>query len=425
MARTRNLEAALCLPLCLAASLGACDRTESKPEPSTATATAATVATATASATASATAEAIDYGPSVSISAGTFKAGSRCNDVPRIRPHELEHEEVSLGAFQMDKYPYPNEVGKPAMINVSHEKATQLCAERGKRLCTELEWERACKGPKSTTYQWGNGYNNTKCKGQLDNMIGQRSECESDLGVVDLIGVALEWTSSDWERGTPTGDKVVRGSRAKKVSWLSARCTHARKRNPNLTFDNVGFRCCSGPINTAKVVMRQKKLPTIEQETGIDTPFEMALMRAMPRNHRGITGVELSFDQVYRWHPVANEELIVARWKGKPKDSPPFYEVVVFKLCGQRAHRVRGAKTRGPVGTLSKPKVGINARKLSFDVETDDKSGAVTLSYWHGTVKLKQPAWIKKGNQLKVKKLKPGFRFKRELDGTSTKSKPQ
>ncbi len=410
--------------LSLAGALGACKGSDSTETTETST-SAVTVAppAASAAATVSATAEAKDYGPSVSIAAGTFKAGSRCSDVPRIRPHELEHEEVSLGAYQMDQYPYPNEEGKPAMLNVTHEKAAQLCAERGKRLCTELEWERACKGSKSTTYQWGNGYNNTKCKGQLDNVVGQRAACKSELGVMDLIGVALEWTASDWERGTPTGDKVVRGSRAKKVSWLSARCTHARKRNPNLTYDNVGFRCCSGPTNTAKVVMRQKRLPPIEQETGIDTPFEMALMKAMPRDHRGITGVELSFDQVFRWHPVANEELIVARWKGKPKDAPPFFEVTVFKLCGQRAHRVRGAKTRGPVGKLSKPKVGINARKLSFDVETDDKSGTVSLSYWHGTVKLKQPAWIKKGNQLKVKDAKPTFRFKKTVAGANTKSR--
>ena len=30
---------------------------------------------------------------------------------------------------------------------------------------------------------------------------------------------------------------------------------------------------------------------------------------------RGITGVELSFDKVYRWHPVANEEMIIGRWE--------------------------------------------------------------------------------------------------------------
>src|SRR6185503_9278790 len=47
-------------------------------------------------------------GPTIAIPAGTLRAGSRCHDVPRIRPEELEHDEVSIGAFTMDTHPYPN-----------------------------------------------------------------------------------------------------------------------------------------------------------------------------------------------------------------------------------------------------------------------------------------------------------------------------
>ncbi|RLB58531.1 MAG: hypothetical protein DRI90_16650, partial [Deltaproteobacteria bacterium] len=175
-------------------------------------------------------------GPTVKIPAGTLKAGSSCVDVPRIRPNELEHDRISLGEFEIDLYPYPNEPNMPAKLGVTHTEATKLCADRGKRLCTELEWEYACKGSKNATYMWGSGFKKGRCDGQLDHMMGQRPECKTDPGAMDMMGVALEWTASDWERGTPTGDKVVRGARAEKVSWLSARCTHARKRNPHQTF---------------------------------------------------------------------------------------------------------------------------------------------------------------------------------------------
>ena len=379
---------------------GGCPDKETTAPTATATAAKSTAPPqATATATAAKTAEPKkDYGPSVEIAAGSLKAGSRCYDVPRVRPNELEFETASMGAFNMDVYPYPNKPGEPALLNVTHEKAAALCAERGKRLCTELEWERACKGDKNTTYMWGNAFSRSKCKGQPDHIIGSRPECKTTFGVMDMMGVALEWTASDWERGSPTGDKVVRGARAEKVSWLSARCAHSRKRNPHMTYDNVGFRCCSGAVNAAKVVLRQKKTRPVDEDPGTDTNFEMTLMRSMPRDHRGIVGVELSFDQVYRWHPVPNEEMIVARWKGKPKDKPPFYEVVVFKLCGRRAWRA--TKLRGPVAKLSKPKVGMRRSRLKFDVETGSDKGTVEIRYWHGTVRLIAPKWIKKGNQL-------------------------
>jgi len=360
-----------------------------------------------------------DSGPTVTIPAGTLKAGSRCMDVPRIRPDELEHESISMGSFEMDLYPYPNEPGKPAKLGVNWYEAKQLCEKRGKRLCTELEWERACKGPKNTTYMWGDGFTTKKCKGQLDHVTGKRPECKTELGVMDMMGVALEWTASDWERGTKTGDKVVRGARAEKVSWLSARCTHSRKRDPNQQYDNVGFRCCSGEENVAEVRLEQRKGATIAQDGAVDRELERILMKAMPSDHRAISGVDVGFDRVYRWRPVANEEMIVARWKGEPKDGDPFFEIAVFKLCGSRAWKA--ATMRGPVEGIGRPRVGIKPSKISFDVKTGDRSGEVGLTYWDGTVKLTQPDWVKKGNQLKVKagtalrlpKLKPKMKLPR------------
>lgn len=340
-------------------------------------------------------------GTSISIPAGTLRAGSRCYDVPRIRPDELEHDEIALGAFEIDAYPYPNEPGQPAKLDVTWQEAKSLCEARGKRLCTELEWERACKGNKSSTYLWGDAFKKGSCDGRKDHLTDQRPSCKSELGVMDMMGLALEWTASDWERGTPNGQKVVRGARPEAVSWLSARCAHSRDRDPNKKHDNVGFRCCKGEESSARVALRQRQRTTIEAESGIDTPFEMTLMRAMPKDHRGTTGIELSFDQVWRWHPVANEELIVARWKGKPDAAGAFYEIAVFKLCGNTAYRA--ASMRGPVEKIDKPKVGVSAKKLSFGLTTGSHRGELGISYWHGSVKFTEPSFVKKGNQLQVR----------------------
>jgi formylglycine-generating enzyme required for sulfatase activity len=330
----------------------------------------------------------------VSIPGGTLRAGSRCQDVPRIRPEELEHQEMTLGAVEMDAHPYPNEPGKPALVGVTRDKAAALCAERGKRLCTELEWEHACKGPKGTTYPWGDGFRTDRCQPRADKRIGERPDCRSAFGVMDMFGLAMEWTASDWKRGTPSGDAVVRGARAEKVSWLSARCAHARKRNPHQGFDDVGFRCCSGPANGAEVVLQQKTAGTIEEIGAIDADFGKTLLRAMPKDHQSIPDVEVGFDKVWRWHPVANEEMLVARWQAKPKQAAPQVEIAVFKLCGERA--LRAAVMRGPVAKLSEPRVGTKPTKLDFDAELGTSKGAVTLGYWHGSVKLEQPEFVPK-----------------------------
>jgi hypothetical protein len=58
---------------------------------------------------------------------------------------------------------------------------------------------------------------------------------------------------------------------------------------------------------------------------------------------------------------------------------------------------------RGPVAAIGNPKVGADHKQLSFDVHTDKHRGAVKLTYWHGSVKLVAPDWVKSGNQLKVK----------------------
>jgi formylglycine-generating enzyme required for sulfatase activity len=201
--------------------IAGCDETKptkTAPEP-----TPSVTVTATATATAAASAPTVEvhkgeHGPVVTIPKGTLEAGSKCMDVPRSRPDELLYEDVALGEFQMDVYPYPNEPNKPALVNVTWEKAKQLCEERGKRLCTEMEWERACKGPKNLTYMWGNGFKTKRCDGQKDLLNGARPECKTEFGVMDMVGGAMEWTASEWERGTPSGHKVVRGARAEKVS---------------------------------------------------------------------------------------------------------------------------------------------------------------------------------------------------------------
>ena len=72
---------------------------------------------------------------------------------------------LKLGPFAIDSHPYPNQPGQPPLLGSSREEASRLCGEAGARLCTELEWERACRGPEQHPFATGQSWD-SKCQGQ-------------------------------------------------------------------------------------------------------------------------------------------------------------------------------------------------------------------------------------------------------------------
>jgi len=102
----------------------------------------------------------------------------------------------------------------PRQAGFSFEEAQVSCAKAGGRLCTEVEWERACKGPRSTVYAGG------------DEPCDQAS-CSSGYDVEGL-GAALEWTASTFSSASPfQGKRVLRGS-PKGASPSERRCAGRR-----------------------------------------------------------------------------------------------------------------------------------------------------------------------------------------------------
>ena len=180
-------------------------------------------------------------GPVASVPAGSFRAGSPCGATPRITNEELVGPTIAMGSFSIDVYPYPNDPVKPARVDVSRDEAETACTERGRRLCSELEWERACKGPASTTFEYGGGYDAAACKAQPDLLPGKRPRCASAFGVKDQHGLVFEWTRSAWGRGTGSELGTVRGGPG---GVLQARCANGQSRPPGTRAHDLGFRCC-------------------------------------------------------------------------------------------------------------------------------------------------------------------------------------
>src|SRR5690606_39219466 len=106
----------------------------------------------------------------VYIPSGALVVGTAPDRRPRRADRELPGEQMMLDGFYIDQFAFPNEEGAIPITNLTRQEASALCVEQGKRLCTELEWERACKGPDNRTYEYGETYRAETCR------TGRRAE---------------------------------------------------------------------------------------------------------------------------------------------------------------------------------------------------------------------------------------------------------
>lgn len=142
----------------------------------------------------------------------------------------------------VDAYEYPNEAGEVVKDMVSHEKAKQLCAEAGKRLCKFDEWSAACKGKDGTRYSYGNSYKPSKCNANTKaaRRAGRKEQCRSWYGMYDMNGNLWEWTDTPAEM--PNRYLVAGGA------WdtqNASKCTDTKYSfYPQNEYNFVGFRCC-------------------------------------------------------------------------------------------------------------------------------------------------------------------------------------
>lgn len=345
-----------------------------------------------------------DPGPIITIPAGTLVAGTPCQKVPRITNEELEGVGFQMDEFTIDAYPYPNDPNKTPMTSVSRDQAAAMCKARGRRLCTELEWERACKGPSNTAYPYGDSFSASKCKGSATLLSATKSyeTCASAFGVKAIYGAVWEWTASDWGRGGAGGVATVRGGGHDNPA-VRHRCANGQSRAPTETSADLGFRCCGGPVNPAAVNLELDHRSPIVADPSVDPGLASQLMNALPSEMRNVPGFVPTIDRVWRWHPRDNEEVIIARYRARQLvGTGQFFHPVVFHICGNST--VRSAKLRGPVERVLEPTVGSNPQRVAIAVETESDKGEVVFTYHYGNVSVTQPAWVKTGNQIETKR---------------------
>lgn len=119
----------------------------------------------------------------------------------------------------------------------SFEAAVEYCDAKGRRLCSEQEWEAACRGPDGWLYPYGDEFDAGACVVERSQAasVGNSNSCRSGFGAYDLSGNAAEWVDGPLLKGGDFSSDA-----------FGARCG-ARTRAASAEATLSGVRCCSPP----------------------------------------------------------------------------------------------------------------------------------------------------------------------------------
>jgi formylglycine-generating enzyme required for sulfatase activity len=280
-------------------------------------------------------------GSFIELAAGDFQSGSTPGDEGRDPTVEPALVPVTLGAYSIDALPYPNDPAAPFKTGASIEEATKLCAERGARLCSELEWEHACKGPDGDAFATGATWNPACEKDGARCASGYRVRA---LGTIAEL-TSSRFTTTDGSESAP----VLRGG----TGAPSTRRCAARSRASGATGASAapGFRCCKGPPSApriapieprpafkkanlepsqlAKIFAQVPELLRIGSDLRYFTEGDIRAMTSRgSASHEGVTFLT----SPVLWSPEPGAELLVATGRGRTMS----FVVALWVLPGDR-----------------------------------------------------------------------------------------
>lgn len=241
---------------------------------------AAVTAAGTAAGTVQATAPTAVPDGMVLVPAGPFTMGNN-NDFYDNDNDEKPQHTVDLPAFFVDKYPVTNRDyaafvkatghGRPRywsesgaippgkeehpVVGVTYADAIAYAQWQNRRLPTEQEFEKACRGTDARRWTWGNVFDKSRANVGQDTTtpVTAYPTGVSPYGAFEMAGNVWEWNSTWYELypGSPPNRTVERflGRQVKSVRGGSygsdigsARCADRGNKKPDESGPSLGFR---------------------------------------------------------------------------------------------------------------------------------------------------------------------------------------
>lgn len=157
----------------------------------------------------------------------------------------------------MNKHEGANKVGEKPESFVTFYDAEKRCADQGKRLCTDIEWQSACRGPDNNPYSTGYERPSNSCN--IDTTLewrdpakftheelreafhesGSHPQCKTETGIFDLTGNFDEWVRST------TNTKYTSVLFSGHPFAVRNRCTtKTTSHSEGSSYYDISYRCC-------------------------------------------------------------------------------------------------------------------------------------------------------------------------------------
>jgi formylglycine-generating enzyme required for sulfatase activity len=195
-----------------------------------------------------------DTAAMIDIPAGAFLMGADDGYVDE-RPQRT----VFVQRYLIDKYEVTNQRFRAAglrparsfgaryelpqlpVVGVTWFQAQAYCHKVGKRLPSEIEWEKAARGVDGRFFPWGNFWDPAFANdGRGPKPVGSFPNGASPYGVLDMAGNVWEWVQDAYPFHTPR--RILRGG-----GWNYAavfmRTSYRRHERPDFAEHRIGFRC--------------------------------------------------------------------------------------------------------------------------------------------------------------------------------------
>ncbi len=170
---------------------------------------------------------------------------------------------VMVESFYMDIYPVTNneyqkvipswrfdsETGNHPVVGLTYDEISEYCLLTGKRLPTEMEWEKAARGDSDRRlYPWGDKFSSEKCNcrsffffvKQKPVSVETYRTGRSPYGCFDMSGNVWEWTDTEFEKEYYILKGGACTSPAKRYLTIPSRLVVHK----DCVNRNYGFRCC-------------------------------------------------------------------------------------------------------------------------------------------------------------------------------------